>query len=46
MYRNEITEKEFKQFLHRLWKFEVIWIRIDQIIRLQNVINYSETVWV
>ena len=26
-----------------LLKFEIIWLRIDQVIRLQNDINFSET---
>ena len=35
--------KLYELFLHMLLKFEIIWTRICQIIRLGNYINLSET---
>ena len=36
----------FEWFLHMVLKFEIISIRISQVIRLQNYINFSETLCV
>ena len=38
--------KNFQLFLYMLLKFEIIWMRFGQVIRLQNDINFSETSYI
>ena len=45
-FKHKHKHKIFNLFLHMLLKFEIIWTRIGQVIRLRNDIHFPETPYI
>ena len=43
--RKKVFKQNFELFLHMPLKFEIIWMRIGQVIRLQINTDFSETLY-